>query len=388
MATMLRPRKLPNLTGPIGPVPEGYTVPPNPATTNPALINPAPPNPLSQMGPYDLTKPTNGSVRDPLGTGLQEVPGTTSGTGQPPMDGSGVRGVPSLPGYAANPNGLVGQDQRNIEWLLNPSFDTREVFQRSAERGVGSGTGGSGFGLSNKALMLDSEKIARAKLGHELLDPYLNRESSEKINAANNVNRLQAIAAEGASAMERLRLSEAGLSERLTSQQKADLEMQVLRGQQAADLSRLNTRGNIDQATVQSWLNNGGSSGGGGGSGGDPYASYRPPPAYNPPTPTTPGKHPTGQQPASVTSGWDKGSGITSYLTGFNSDYRNPVAVTYSPYGQAIQTGGSNPNAAYSVNPVATGASYTGPFYAPPSGGYSFNNISQLAQDILSKYTK
>ncbi len=336
MATILQPRRLPNLSRRLA-------------------NNPVTPLAANNPSPFEQVS-------------FEPVPATSTVTGQPPvMAEVGVSApaapvtVPSLPGYAANPGGLVGQDQKNIEWLLNPSFDTSEVFRNSAERGVGSGTSGSGFGLNNKALMLDSEKIARAKLGHELLDPYLNRDSNERMAAAANQNRLDGIAAEGAAAMERLRLSEAGLSSRLSEQQKADLQLQILRGQQAQDLARLNTKGNIDQATIQSWLsgNGGGGSGGGGGGGGGGSVS--------------------GRTPASATAGTRVGATGGPFMGGFyNSStdaFGNPMSAP----------GFQNPNAAGTVNPVAAG--YGGGGSRAVTPGSAYNNISQLAQEILNKYT-
>lgn len=129
--------------------------------------------------------------------------------------------------------GGATQDRANIDYLLNPYFDQSEVRQNAAEQNLGQGVAGSGFGLGTTNRLLESEKVARFKLGHEMLDPYLGRELQASEGAANRAADLQRVAQQGAQALQQLQLQEAGQTARATAAQNAELQRQVLAGNQA-----------------------------------------------------------------------------------------------------------------------------------------------------------
>lgn len=135
-----------------------------------------------------------------------------------------------LPNYAA---GGATADRRNIDFLLNPNFNTFETDMRAAESAVGSGTQGSQWAGNVRSNMLDSERIRRFELGHNMLQPYLQRDFQAAEGAADRGAALQRSILEGNQAMERLRLSEAGQSERLSQEERARLEQLAEQGRQA-----------------------------------------------------------------------------------------------------------------------------------------------------------
>lgn len=152
--------------------------------------------------------------------------------------------------------GGAAQDRANIDYLLNPYANLSETRMNAAEQNLGAGTSGSGFGSGTTAKLLDSERIARFQLGHQLLEPYLQREFQAGQSAADRAARLNEIAAEGAQALQRLQLSEAGETARLTQEEQAKLQQQAVIGQQAMQQiaaqeagqtgrTRLNITGNI-----------------------------------------------------------------------------------------------------------------------------------------------
>jgi len=79
-------------------------------------------------------------------------------------------GIPTLPTLSTATGGGVAQDRANIDQLLSGQFDPYEINMQSAERAIGSGTGGSGFAQAGRYKLLDSEKLARQSLGHQELD--------------------------------------------------------------------------------------------------------------------------------------------------------------------------------------------------------------------------
>lgn len=125
------------------------------------------------------------------------------------------------------------QDRANIGYVLNPNFDTSETRMQAAEQNAGQGVSGSGFGSGTTTRLLESEKLNRFKLGHEMLQPYLERDAAASNLATSNAARLNEIAAQGAQAMAQLQLSEAGQTARLNSEEASRLQQLVLSGQQA-----------------------------------------------------------------------------------------------------------------------------------------------------------
>lgn len=144
--------------------------------------------------------------------------------------GSGSTVAPNTSG--SSPGGAA-QDRININYLLNPYVALPETQQRSAEANLGAGTSGSGFGAGTATKLLDSERIARMQLGHQLLEPYLQRDFQAQQAEADRASRLNEIAAQGAQALQQLQLSEAGQTARLTQEEASRLRQQVLSGQQA-----------------------------------------------------------------------------------------------------------------------------------------------------------
>lgn len=161
------------------------------------------------------------------GTGTSQPVGSATSAGLAPV---GAPSYPALPDYGPQTSQVLG----NISSLLNPSYgDMDEARMKSAAKSYGQGTSGSAFANNGLLKMLDSEKIKRQELGAQLLEPYLQRNTTlQTATMAQQGETYRAILA-GQQAMERLKLSEQGLSERLSASMKNDLQMQVLRGQQA-----------------------------------------------------------------------------------------------------------------------------------------------------------
>lgn len=143
------------------------------------------------------------------------------------------------------------QDEKNIRQLLSPYFDPTETLTNAAEQNLAAGVQGSNFGMGTARRLLDSEKIARQKLGHEMLEPYLQRQFQASEGAANRAAQLQAIAAEGAQALQRLQLQEAGATSRMTQEQNNALQRQAIAGQQALEQLKLGQAGDLTRTREQ-----------------------------------------------------------------------------------------------------------------------------------------
>lgn len=137
--------------------------------------------------------------------------------------------LPKLPTYT---NPIAEQDQTNIRWLLNPNPNFNEVDSRAAEMGLGQG---GGFQGNNRMRLRDSELINRFTTGHQMLQPYLQREHATQSQTQGERAQLEQIAATGAQAMERLRLQESGMTARQSQAERAALERAALEGQQAME---------------------------------------------------------------------------------------------------------------------------------------------------------
>lgn len=240
----------------------------------------------------------------------------------------------SLPNFGARPpqspaapTGGAALDRANIDSLLRGEFDPYEINMQSAERAVGGGTAGSGFALAGRYKLLDSEKLARKRLGNEMLDPYLNREHQQQLQSEAEAARMAELKADAEYAMERLRMSEAGLGERLSAQQRAELEQIAARGAQATELEKLNQKGNLEQTALGGLFNLLGKGGYGGGVGG-------------------------GGSPR------------------FNSEKYGGRSFRFQTDNNGLVTGGAPPPADYWT----------------PSGGGRDRNVNTLINDILKKY--
>lgn len=128
---------------------------------------------------------------------------------------------------------LSGANRANIATLFDPNFGRGEVMTLANENAIAGGWGSGGFAGAQGLKLLDSERKANFLLGAQLLEPYLQRENAASLQASDNAARLNQIVAEGAQALQRLQLSEAGQTARLNSSQASELQRQVLAGQQA-----------------------------------------------------------------------------------------------------------------------------------------------------------
>lgn len=146
--------------------------------------------------------------------------------------------------------GGASQDRANIDYLLNPYFNTSEVETNAAEQSLGQGTIGSGFASGTRGRLLESEKINRFQLGHQMLEPYLNREFQGAQAEADRASRLNEIAAQGAQAMQQLQLEEAGQTARASSAERAALERAILQGQQAMQQLTLQEAGQTGRSNA------------------------------------------------------------------------------------------------------------------------------------------
>lgn len=221
-----------------------------------------------------ITKNPDGSLKL---TPMSETPGAPMGYGM--YTGTGPE---MLPGFiktlgGSSPGG-AGQDRSNIDFLLNPNFNTYETDTRAAEKAVGAGQSGSNWAGNVRSNMLDSERIKRFQLGHEMLQPYLQRDFQASEGAADRASALQRAIMEGNQAMERLQLSEAGQTARLSQEERARLEQLAEQGRQSmqqlmireageSGRQRESIGGQLANTLLSSVLKPGGGSSGGGGVG-------------------------------------------------------------------------------------------------------------------------
>jgi hypothetical protein len=191
-----------------------------------------------------------GQFRDPT-TGVFKIEGVTPGAlmqnpnyapGVLNPDGTAIRAgtIPTATsssggGFAPLPNYLGGVPQGipGLNEFFDPNFGRTETMTRANENAVAGGWGSGGFAGGQGLKLLDSERKANILAGHQILEPYLNREFQGSQNEADRQSRLNQIAAEGAQALQRLQLSEAGQGSRLSTELAARLRDQVLQGQQA-----------------------------------------------------------------------------------------------------------------------------------------------------------
>ena len=155
--------------------------------------------------------------------------------------------------------------------LFDPNFGRGETIRTGAENAIGSGVGMGSFGQNQTNRLLDSERKANFLAGHQILEPYLQRDFQAGQAAADRAARLQQIAAEGAQALQRLQLSEAGQTARLSTEQAGALQRAVLAGNQALQQITLKEAGDTGrqrsqiQGNLANTLLSAGLSGAGGG---------------------------------------------------------------------------------------------------------------------------
>lgn len=202
-----------------------------------------------------------GQFQDP-NTGMFKIAGVTpgalmqnpnyAGSATVNPDGTAVRAGTmtsgtSSGGFTGLPNyGVVGVNE-----LFDPNFGRTETQTRAAENALMGGFSGGGFAIGQGARLLDSERKANIIAGHQILEPYLNREFQGGQNAADRASRLNEIAAQGANALQQLQLSEAGATARLSASQRGELERQILSGQQAMQQLTLREAGETGRTREQ-----------------------------------------------------------------------------------------------------------------------------------------
>lgn len=159
--------------------------------------------------------------------------------------------TPHLPNYFPAPSGGATADRKNIDFLLNPNFNTFETDTNAAEKAVGGGYSGSQWAGNVRSNMLDSERIKRFQLGHQMLEPYLQREFQAGEGAADRASALQRAIMEGNQAMERLTLSEAGQTARLSQEERAHMEQLAEQGRQAMQQLTLREAGDTSRQQTE-----------------------------------------------------------------------------------------------------------------------------------------
>lgn len=153
-------------------------------------------------------------------------------------------GTPAASAIApATTSGLSQSDLGNVATIFDPNFGRTETLTHAAESAVGGGWGGGGFAAGQGMKLLDSERKSNMLLGHQILEPYLQREADAQKQAEAERARLNEIAAQGAQGLQQLQLSEAGQTARLNSQQQAALKQLAVQGQQAMDQLKLRETG-------------------------------------------------------------------------------------------------------------------------------------------------
>lgn len=177
--------------------------------------------------------------------------------------------APGLPAY--NLNTLAAADQGNVNTLFDPNFGRTETQTNAAENALAGGFSGSGYASGQQARLLDSERKANMLLGHQILDPYLQRQQQSALESQQEQARLNEIAAQGAQALQQLQISEAGQGARLSQELAARLQQQVLEGQQAMQRltlseagatgrARLGVQGDLARTLLTAALSGGGTS--------------------------------------------------------------------------------------------------------------------------------
>lgn len=151
-----------------------------------------------------------------------------------------IPNMPTTPAPARKARPIEDSLLTNIQSLLNPTTASlNEADTNAASLAFASGVpGSSGFGQNQQLVLRDSEQRQRLQQAADLYEPIAQRESAETLARESQAGEDRRLATSGQQAMERLQLSEAGQTERLTSQQAADARRQILEGDQA--MERLN----------------------------------------------------------------------------------------------------------------------------------------------------
>lgn len=168
----------------------------------------------------------------------------------------GTAAAPKLPVFpkygttvGTSTGDLAAADRANIAYLFGtPNFNETDTL--AAERAVASGTTGSGFAANNQLRLRDSERINRYQIGHQMLDPYLQREQQSSLQGADNAARLQQIAAQGEEARKQLELQQSGQMALQSAEARARLEQIAAQGAQAMEQLKLSELGDTNRVNI------------------------------------------------------------------------------------------------------------------------------------------
>lgn len=122
--------------------------------------------------------------------------------------------------------------RQSLNWLLSPSTPLPDTDTSAAAAAVAGGVAGSGFSQNDRLRLRDTERMKRLELGQTLLQPYLQRDSAEKMQQTQ-------IAADAS----RQAVSEAGLNTRLSAENQNRLNLALISGNQQAAHDLLNEAG-------------------------------------------------------------------------------------------------------------------------------------------------
>lgn len=152
--------------------------------------------------------------------------------------------------YAGLPD-LSGKLRSRIDELLDPNAATPDAAARSAAQNLASGqAAGSQFGANRGLILRDTELRDRFNQANTMLQPFLQRESSENIATQAQQGENQRLITQGQQAMERLQLEQQGAGDRLSAQLRAQLEQQANEGQQAMDRLKFSEGSATDRARM------------------------------------------------------------------------------------------------------------------------------------------
>lgn len=149
--------------------------------------------------------------------------------------------------YAGLPD-LSGKLRSRIDELLDPNAPTPDAAARSAAQNLASGQApGSQFGANRGLILRDTELRDRYNQANTMLQPFLQRESSESIATQAQNAENQRLITQGQQAMERLQLEQQGAGDRLSAQLRAQLEQQAAEGNQAMERLKFQSGSEMDK---------------------------------------------------------------------------------------------------------------------------------------------
>lgn len=118
---------------------------------------------------------------------------------------------------------LYQDPKSSLSWLFQPNAGQQDADMSAAAAAIGGGMPGSQFAQNNQLRLRAGERANFLKLGHELLNPYLQRESDERRTQM----QINAQAAQQA-------ITESGAMSRLNAEQAGALQRALISGNQQA----------------------------------------------------------------------------------------------------------------------------------------------------------